>query len=74
MKLANEADYIKHILTKHEGEAKLAVDVGWVAFREDCHKPVFWHYQFDRNLEVRRCLYNRSQEEWCDTYLTEREI
>ena len=74
MKLANEADYIKHILTKHEGEAKLAVDQGWITFHEDCHKPVFWHYQFARNLEVRRWLYNRSQEEWCDTYLTEREI
>ena len=74
MKLTCEGDYIKHILTKHEGEAKLAFDHGWGPFHEDYRKPVFWHYQFARNLEVRRWLYNRSQEEWCDNDLTDREL
>ena len=52
MGLQNYADYLKHILTKHEGEAKLAVDLGWVPLHENHHKACFWSYQFVADLEV----------------------
>ena len=46
MDLTSYSEYLKHILTKHDGEAKLAVDLGWVRLTEDKTKSCFWSYQF----------------------------
>ena len=52
MHLESKADYLKHILTKHDGEAKLAFAGGWKPFFADVHKACFWQYQFATHPEV----------------------
>ena len=37
-------------------------------------QSVFWHYQFARNQEVRKFLYERSQEDWADEDLSYKEL
>ena len=65
--------HVKHILTKHDGEARLVVDDGWIPFpvsdgglypgvKTSIRQACFWHYQFATSPEVRRWLYDRSQE------------
>ena len=58
-----KADYVKHILTKHEGEARLVGEAHWHPFEgsdEDVRQPCFWHYQFANKASTRRFLYVRS--------------
>ena len=77
-----KADYVKHIVNKHDGEARFVGDAGWEPFPasggdDDVHvyKPCFWHYQFATTQETRGWLYERSQEEdWCDADLPDRHI
>ena len=73
-----KADYVKHIVNKHDGEARFVGDAGWEPFPasggdDDVHvyKPCFWHYQFATTRETRGWLYERSQEDGCDADLTD---
>ena len=76
-----KADYVKHIVNKHDGEARFVGDAGLEPFPasggDDVHvyKACFWHYQFATTRETRGWLYERSQEEdWCDADLPDRHI
>ena len=56
---------MKHILAKHDGEARIVGDAKWVPFPAsggDVHQACFWHYQFATRPETRRYLYWRSQD------------
>ena len=52
MDLQDYSDYVKAMLNKHDGEAKLVYDRGWVPLTEDPKHPAFWDYQFAINAEV----------------------
>ena len=52
MKLKDYSDYVKAMLNKHDGEAKLVYDRGWVPLTVDPTHPAFWDYQFAINAEV----------------------
>ena len=72
--LRSKADLVKHILTKHDGEARLVGDDdGWIPFpvsdgglypgvETSIRQAVFWHYQFATDPQVRFFLHQRSQE------------
>jgi len=75
------ADYLKHILTLHDGEVRLAGNGGdsggWDVFPVSggmLRKQCFWHYQYMFEAETRQWLYYRSQEEWANDDLTDEEI
>ena len=72
-----QGEHLKHLLNKHDGEARFVGDWRWVPFplcEEDIRKACFWDYQFATSAEARKWLYWRSQEEWRDEDLTSREI
>ena len=76
-----KADYVKHIVNKHDGDARFVGDAGWEPFPasggDDVHvyKACFWHYQFATTRETRRWLYGKSQEEdLCDADLRDSDI
>ena len=52
MDLQDYSDYVKAMLNKHDGEAKLVCDRGWVPLTEDTKHPAFWDYQFAINAKV----------------------
>ena len=56
--LETHADYLKHIPTKHDGEAKFVGDDNlWEPFpgsAGDVHKACFWNYQFATTYETRK--------------------
>ena len=62
------ADYVKHILNKHEGEAKFVGDTQWQEVTPDSvgqdgiFGSCFWQYQFCRQQNTRQYLWNRSLE------------
>ena len=75
--LRSKAEFVKHILTKHDGEARLVVDDGWIPFpvsdgglypgvQTSIRKACFWHYQFATDPQVRFFLHQRSQEQWAE--------
>ena len=73
--LGSKAELVKHILTKHDGEARLVGDDdGWIPFpvsdggfhpgvKTSIRQAVFWHYQFATDPQVRFFLHQRSQEQ-----------
>ena len=73
-----EADYVKHILTKHDGEARLVHDIDkWEPFQAsggNVYNARFWHYQFVSTAVTRRYLWNRSQEKWGEDDMTASDI
>ena len=76
--LKSMADYLKHILTAHDGEARLVTEEDWIPFPTsdgiDVHNHHFWHYQFVNDPTGRQWLYDRQQEEWGEDPLTIHEI
>ena len=52
MKLSDYSEYVKAMLNKHDGEAKLVVDDGWLPLTEDPTNSDLWDYQFAINPEV----------------------
>ena len=60
--IKNHRDFLKHILTMHDGEARIVIDDGYkpLPYDVDVHNARFWQYQFARTLEVRQWLYKRS--------------
>ena len=57
----DNADFLEHILTKHDGEAKIIIDLGYEPLPRgvDFHDARFWHYQYARTKAVRDWLYHR---------------
>ena len=59
------ADYVKHILNLHEGEAKLIEDWGWQEFDPDyvggISQECFWQVQFCRTQRARSLLRRRPE-------------
>ena len=78
MHVKNHSDYLKHILTKREGEAKFVSDPEWMPFPDgvdfDPGNARFWDYQFVTTLEVRNWLYHRSMEDCAKDDLDQRDI
>ena len=76
--LTDRADYVKHILTKHDGEARVIGEPWWTDLDVEVHgeqvirRACCWHYQFANGKETRTWLYERSQESWCDVDPTEK--
>jgi len=65
MNCQDYSDYLKHIFTKHDGEARFVTDPEWVSFADvdlDIDNARLWNYQFVTKLDVRNWLYERSQE------------
>ena len=52
MGLHDYSDYVKAILNKHDGEAKLVFDDGWLPLTELPNNPQFWDYQFATDTEL----------------------
>ena len=50
--LRDYSDYVKAMLNKHDGEAKLVYHDGWVPLTVDPKHAELWHYQFAINVEV----------------------
>ena len=72
----DKADFVKHILTLHDGEARIIIDRGYEPLPDDVdfHKACFWHYQFARTRDVRLWLYKRSTIQKNTRPLTDKEI
>ena len=78
--------HVKHIITKHDGEARLVGDDdGWIPFpvsdgglypgvNTSIRQACFWHYQFATNPQVRFFLHQRSQEKWAEEDLGSSDI
>ena len=73
--IKNNYDFVKHILTKHDGEARIVIDNGFAPVRRgvDIRHHAFWHYQYASTYPVRQWLYERFQNENKDP-LTDDEI
>ena len=58
------ADFLKHLLTWYDGEARVTIERGYEAFPADLdfHDACFWHYQYAKTLGVRQWLFKR----WVD--------
>ena len=73
-----EADYLKHILTKHDGEVRLvADDQQWEVLPASGGSPYqacYWHYQFCSEGVTRDWLYQRSLEKSWNRDLTFRDV
>ena len=80
VKVWDGADYVKHVLTKHDGEAKFVGDEQWREFDPDSvgaggiRRSCFWEYQFCRQLATRDWLWKRSMEEEPAKSLSWREV
>ena len=82
MKTFNMKDgnvYIKHIIARHDGEARLVGDFDWApltfpASGGTVKSACFWHYQFCTEQETRTYLYHRGQERWWQDDLSNAEI
>ena len=77
-KVKNHAEYVKHILNKHDGEARLVGENEWVPFPASGgispKNARFWHYQFATVDSTRKYLHERSQEDWADEDLDDYEL
>ena len=70
-------EYVKHICAAHDGELRLLDNWKWVPFPASggsINQACFWHYQFARQVETRRFLYDRNQEEWWASELTDDDV
>ena len=48
--------FLRHLFTKHDGEARLIGGTSWTPMATDACNPKFWSYQFARTRErVRHC-------------------
>ena len=77
MNLKTKADYLKHVLTLHDGEARCVGAPGWKDFSAsggEQHKACYWDYQYVKNPEVRKYLYERSQETCAEEDLSHEEL
>ena len=74
--IKDKADFVKHILTKHDGEARIIIDHGFEKFPDeiDFHDACFWHYQFARTRDVRQWLFKRSTIQKNNNPLKDKEI
>jgi hypothetical protein len=72
----NKADHVKHILTKHDGEARIIIDQGYERLPDgvDIHDACFWQYQYARTRDVRHWLYKRSMIQKNNNPLTDQDI
>ena len=52
-------DFLKHLCTKHNGEARLFGEASWIPLTADVCEPAFWSYQFARTNASRRWLAER---------------
>ena len=61
LKIYDNARFLLHLLNFHEGEARITMDRGYQALPDgiDHHEACFWHYQYVRNLRVRKWLHAR---------------
>ena len=58
-------DFLKHLFTKHDGEARLLGETSWTSLLGDVRHPWLWAYQFATTQETRRWLANRQDpNEW----------
>ena len=53
--------FLRHLFTKHDGEARLLGATSWTPMDTDVRHPKFWSYQFARSPEMRRWLYYRNK-------------
>jgi hypothetical protein len=81
MGLQSKADYVKHMLTMHDGEVRLVgAEDFYIALEEfapgeSLYHPCFWNYQFATHAETRQWLYQRSEEHrQQDQCLTRRDV
>ena len=75
--LNDKTDYVKHILAKHDGEARMLSDHSWDPFPAsggNVRQACYWHYQFATTPRVRNYLRHRLQEHWYDADLTDYEL
>ena len=73
--LADDSEYVEHILNLHDGEARFWGEPGWTPFPAgDIVKPRFWHYQFAKNKDVRYWLHTRSTSNHAAHDLSESDI
>ena len=78
LKVESEVCYVLHLLNAHDGEARFVGDPGWYEFPasggvQPCNAR-FWSYQFVQTYEIRKYLYDRSEEEGSERDLTWEEI
>jgi len=76
-RVRSHAEYVKHLLAKHDGEARQVGEATWglvPASGGSVRQARFWHYQFTTQSEVRKYLWGRSREDWCDDDITEYEM
>ena len=78
LKVESEVRYVLHLLNAHDGEARFVGDPGWYEFPasggvQPCNAR-FWSYQFVQTYEIRKYLYDMSEEEGSERDLTWREI
>ena len=75
MNVKDGADYVKHILNKHDGEVRHWGSRRWTMVpNEHVEKLVnvkFWHYQFAKTSDARRFLYSLFQKKWDGDLLPE---
>ena len=78
LNVKSKEEFVKHILTAHDGEARLIGDDGWQEFpasggAKPCN-ACFWSYQYAQKKETRKYLYVRSMEDWADADLDDWEL
>lgn len=75
MGIKSDADFIKHLLTLHDGEAKIVGDFTWHWLTDSVVEDIKFHNcQFATTREVRSYLHWRSQEDHADDDLTGNEL
>ncbi len=69
----SEKEYLKHMLNKHDGEARLVGDPSWEEFPASGgppFEPRFWHCQYMKDPETRKYMQSRTWEAWAQDRLT----
>ena len=79
LRISDHKDYVKHLLNAHEGEARFVGDLDtWEEFPVSGGRQhwnaCYWSYQFARTKETRKWLFERSQEAWGETDLSDAQI
>ena len=76
--IKDHAEYVKHILAKHDGEARFVGEATWVPFPAsggiNPTNARFWHYQFATVESTRKYLHDRRQEDWAHDDLDDWEL
>ena len=62
--MKDSSEFLKHLLTYHDGEARVVIDKGYEPLPAgvDFHEACFWPYQYAKILGVRQWLFKR----WVD--------